>query len=113
MAADFTIAQGDTGPPLLCTLTDQTGAPANLTGATIKFHMADKADGTGNTITNASAVIFGTPTNGQVQYNWVALDTATPGTFFGEFEVTYAGGMIVTFPNSTDKIEILINPAEA
>lgn len=111
--ADFEIAQGDTGPPLIVQLTDWTGVAANLTGATIAFHMADKPDGTGNTLVTAAATVFGTPTNGQAQYSWIAADTATPGDYFGEFQVTYAGGMIVTFPNDeADKITITVHPAE-
>jgi hypothetical protein len=37
---------------------------------------------------------------GIVQYNWVADDTDTVGSFQAEFEVTYSDGTIETFPNN-------------
>jgi len=36
---------------------------------------------------------------GRVRYAWQTGDTDTPGTFQGEFEVTYSTGEIETFPN--------------
>ena len=44
------------------------------------------------TITNAS--------NGAVSYTFSASDTDTAGLFQGEFQVTFSGGAIETFPNS-------------
>lgn len=37
---------------------------------------------------------------GKVRYNWSASDTASVGTYEGEFEVTFADSTIETFPNS-------------
>jgi hypothetical protein len=44
------------------------------------------------TVTNASG--------GIVQYPWVASDTDTAGTYYGEVEVTYADNTVETCPNN-------------
>ena len=35
-----------------------------------------------------------------MQYIWDAADTATVGSYQAEFEVTFAGGAVETFPNN-------------
>ena len=35
-----------------------------------------------------------------VQYNWVAADSNTIGTYTAEFEVTYPDTTVETFPNN-------------
>lgn len=48
---------------------------------------------------------------GKVRYAWQAADTDTPGTFWGEFEVTFpAAGGIQTFPNDRN-LRIQVTPA--
>lgn len=97
MQPTFTIKKGDTGPRLLYAL-----SPASevvLTGATVRFSMRSRQAGTIR-IDRAAAVIVtdtGTPT---VAYDWRAGDTAVAELCDAEFEVTYAGGVIETFPNS-------------
>ncbi len=41
-----------------------------------------------------------TAESGIVQYIWDAADTATVGSYQAEFEVTFAGGAVETFPNN-------------
>lgn len=101
----FTIKQNDTSPALQATLKDYNGNPISLVGATVRFHMksfegAIKVDQT-MTITNASG--------GVVTYSWQATDTNTAGTYYAEFQVTYADLAIETFPNS-GSIAITITP---
>lgn len=97
MATDFTIKRRDQLPEIQATLTDAVGAIVNLTGATVRFIMVNKADSTvavdqPATIVNATA--------GTVKYTWVSGDTDTEGNFNGEFEVIFLDGRSETFPNS-------------
>ena len=101
----FTIKQNDTSPSVQATLKDYNGNPINLVGATDRFHMKSfegtlKVNRT-MTITNAA--------NGVVTYYWQSGDTATAGTYYAEFEVTYADLSVETFPNS-GSIAITITP---
>lgn len=88
--------QGDTGPSLrrrILNCSDNT--PVSLAGATVDFLMVD-ADFT--IIVNASAVIESPASDGSMRYDWAPGDTDTIGTFRGRFKVTFAGGMLVSFP---------------
>lgn len=92
----FNIKQNDTGPAMLATLQDASGAAVNLTGASVRFHMRSVSGG--NPVVDASATVV-TAASGIVRYNWAAEDTDSVGTYQAEFEVTYADGSIETFPN--------------
>lgn len=97
MRQTFTIKQGDTGPRLLFTLTPAD--EIDLTGATVRFSMRSRQAGTVR-INRAIAEIVtetGTPT---VAYDWQAGDTAVSELCEAEFEVTYLGGVVETFPNN-------------
>lgn len=92
----FSIKQNDTSPSLQATLKDSAQNPVDLTDAAVMFHMKS-VDGAVKvdrqmTITNASG--------GVVQYDWQTGDTDTVGTYYVEFEVTYADASIETFPNN-------------
>lgn len=91
--------QGDTAPSLEATLhleDDPTTVinlgVGNVTG--VKFQMR-KADDRKFTV-NASAVVVGDGSAGQVRYDWGANDLATPGSYLAQWEVTYVGGRIQT-----------------
>ena len=93
--ADFTIKQGDTSPAIEATLKDNTGNVVNLTGASVRFHMAtlgfsSKIDAAA-TIVNAS--------EGKVKYEWQSADTVTADSFIVEWEITYSDSSVETFPN--------------
>ena len=95
----FSIKQNDTSPSIQATLKDSAQSPVDLTDATVMFHMKS-VDGTVKvdrqmTITNASG--------GVVQYDWQAGDTDTVGTYYVEFEVTYADASVETFPNNGNR----------
>lgn len=90
--ATFTIKKNDTSPALEYTL-----SPAvDLTGASVRFHMRSR----GGALKVDAAASITTPTPGIVQYDFLAVDTDTVGTYEAEFEVTYADNTIETFPNS-------------
>ncbi len=97
MRQTCTIKQGDTSPRLLFALTPAD--EINLAGAAVRFNMRSRPAGTVR-INRAAAVIVtaaGTPT---VAYDWQAGDTAVAELCEAEFEVTYPGGAVETFPNS-------------
>lgn len=94
MAARY-VKEGDTDIPFPATLTDSTGAVVNLTGASVDFVMA--LPNTPPKV-NADAVIVGTPTLGQVLYTSGPTDLNEVGTYFVEWEVTFAGGGKQRFP---------------
>ncbi len=93
----FRIKTNDTSPKLGVTIKDVDGNAVDITGNNgVRFHM--KAYGS-NTLTVDAAALVTDATNGAISYEWVAGDTATAGTYYGEFEVTYADDRVETFPN--------------
>jgi len=75
---------------------DGTGTALDLSDASVDFIMYDLVTGTEKV--NADATIV-TATSGLVQYSWAAGDTDTVGTYYGEFEITYADSTTLTCPN--------------
>jgi hypothetical protein len=96
----FSIKQNDTSPSLQATLKDAALDPINLTGATVRLHMKS-VDGT---IKIDQPMTVVTPLQGLIRYDWQAGDTDTVGTYYVEFEVTYADASIETFPNNGSKV---------
>jgi|SRR6516164_6857234 len=94
----FFIKQNDTLPVIQEYLRNADGTAINLSGASVAFHMMF---GDGTLKVNSGAVIDNAVT-GLVHYAWVGVDTNTAGTFYREWQVTTAGGGIVTTPNWTD-----------
>lgn len=93
----FFIKQNDTRPIISATLIDGNGSTVNLDGATVSFKM--RKVGASSTTVNASATIADA-VKGKVTYTWQTSDTSTVGEYEGEFQVTYAGGGVQTFPNN-------------
>jgi hypothetical protein len=94
----FYIKQNDTVPSLRATLLNGNGGVIDLISATVRFHM--RAVGSNTSKVNAAAVVV-TAASGIVQYNWIAADTNTIGSYQAEFQVTYADGTIETFPSDS------------
>ena len=96
---DFYIKQHDTREPVVAICQDANGNAINLTTAsTVKFNMKN---GAGTLIVNDSThTSIVTPASGIIQYQWQAADTATAGDYTAEFQVTFADGRILTFPNT-------------
>mgnify|MGYP006407694959 FL=1 len=49
-------------------------------------------------VNGAAATIVGSAVNGRVRYDWTASNTDTADVYEGEFEVTYSGGKVQSFP---------------
>lgn len=94
--ADITLKQHDRLPVLLAALKNPDGSAVNLAGAAVKFIM--KLPTTTATKINTAATITSASTGG-VSYGWAAADTDTAGQYQAEFEVTFSGGLIQTYPN--------------
>jgi Rib/alpha/Esp surface antigen-like repeat protein len=92
----FHIKQNDTVPSIRAELQNGSGDAVDLINATVRFHM--RAIGSTTATIDADASVVNEP-QGIVQYDWVAEDTATIGSYQAEFEVTYPDGTIETFPN--------------
>lgn len=87
---------GDTAPVVRATLLDEDSAPVDLTGATVMFVMADNTEPR-TAVVEASATLTDAA-NGVVEYPWAVGDTAAPGSFVAEFEVTFADARVQSFP---------------
>jgi len=97
--ADFTIKRNDLLPILEAILRDANENPVDLTDATgVVFHMREEA-GAAMKITDGLAAIGSNPAAGQVSYAWQTDETDTSGIFLAEFEVTWTGGKIQTYPS--------------
>jgi Rib/alpha/Esp surface antigen-like repeat protein len=93
----FYIKQNDTVPSIRAELQNGSGEAVDLINATVQFHM--RAIGSNTATVDAAATVINAA-GGIVQYNWIAADTVTIGSYQAEFEVTYPDGTIETFPNN-------------
>lgn len=94
--ADFTIGQGDTASKLSSQLLDADSNPVNIQGGSVRFRMLELAGGTVLTVDAGATIVNGTI--GEVEFAFGTLHTAAAGWYQGQWEVTYAGGSIQTFP---------------
>lgn len=100
--ADFLIRAGDTASVIQQTLEDENGNPVDLTGATVRFHLAPvTTNGTAVLDAAATVVQAGSASMGVVKYTWVAGNTGVAGLYLAEWQVTYSGGSVQTFPNGS------------
>lgn len=112
MPNDFYIKQNDTLEALVATLNDSVGSIFSLAGATVVFSMRSMASGA-IVVNNVAATIVDAA-NRIVKYQWVAGDTIVAGDYRAEFEVTFSGGAVQTFPNGVnDDIIVHIYPEVA
>jgi hypothetical protein len=93
----FYIKQGDDTPTLDVQLQDEAGFPIDVTGATIVFYMRNKS--TAAVKINGSAATILTGVRGEVRYSFSTSDTDTAAEYEAEFQVTFSGGTVGTFPN--------------
>lgn len=92
----FNIKQGDTSPSLRVKLKNPDQSAANLTGASVRFHMR-AVDASVASVDHDATIVD--VTGGEVQYDWQAGNTSAAGSFYGEFEVTFSDGTVGTYPN--------------
>jgi hypothetical protein len=96
--ADFEIKAHDLLPVLRVNLT-RGAFNLDVSAATgITFIMSNKA--TATIVVNGSVTIED-PVNGLIRYDWVTGDTATPGDYLGEFQITWPGPKHETFPTDS------------
>ena len=105
MNDEFTIGQHDTGPALIY----QLYPPVNLTGATVRFTMKrqDAPESEAPFIDSRLAAIE-QANPAIVRQDWIMGDTATPGSYWAQFEVVDLNGKNVTYPNTQRKIPVII-----
>ena len=89
--------QNDTAPAIAEQLLDGLGVAVNLAGATVKF--MGWLQGDTAVKVNAAATVTDAAL-GKVSYIPIAADTNTPGDMLVEWQVTFGGGAIETFPNA-------------
>lgn len=100
MATEFTIKQDDQLPEIISILKDSSTPPViiNLTGVLgVRFIMTNKATGTVKVDQPATIVDH---VGGEVKYTWQTVDTDTPGSYNGEWEVEFSDGKLESFPNN-------------
>lgn len=108
--ADFTIKQNDTWPPLTSTLRGDGGVAIDLTEAS-QVRILLKSETL--TIKTGPVDIIDAP-NGKISYEWEGAsgedpaDTAFPGTYQMEFEITWATGKVQSVPNDGYKELVVI-----
>jgi len=116
---EFQIRKNDTLPVLRALLVDADGNVPDLTGVTGRFVMIDSA---GTVVVDAAATFNEPPATDELtaekynaEYAWAAVDTnRDPGSFRAEFEVTFPGGGIATFPSDPDEmIRVVIRKEHA
>lgn len=97
MASDFTIKAHDRLPAIAATLVDADSAPVDISDGTVTFIMAD-ANTRMVKVASDATVVNGS--QGAVQYEWTGADTATPGEYVAEWQVTFSDGKQQTFPST-------------
>jgi hypothetical protein len=95
---DFLLKRGDTSSSIFSTLENSGGTAVDLTGATVLWKLQPLAGGTLTVAGTATILQSGSTAVGQVQYAW-ATAIGTAGRYLGEWEVTYSGGAVQSFPN--------------
>lgn len=92
----FVMKRGDTAPILVATFKDSAGDAVLISGASVKILVYTL----GGTEVFSASMSVSSEVAGTAEYEWQLTDTATPGTYLVEFEVTFADGSVETFPNT-------------
>lgn len=108
---EFKMVRNDLRPSIKTQLKWKDATPVNLTGSTVKFHMANRE---GDVLIDELATILIPESDGLVQYDWQdgrdskPRDTDhDPGVYPAEFEVTFADGKTLTFPTDRDFVIVI------
>lgn len=93
--SDVEFTQGDTAPPITGALKHDDGTVWDLTDIDeVRFQMR-KADDKRYTV-DAEAEVVGSPTLGNVRYEWEDNDLSVPGEYLGQWQLLYVDGRIQT-----------------
>ncbi len=85
-----TLVVGDTGPTITGVISNsETLEPEDLTGASVKFQMRRAAD---RRLMIDKEAAIDTAASGEVHYSLGPNDTAIPGDYVLEWQVTYPDG---------------------
>jgi len=103
----FYIKDSDDLPAIEATLLDGDENAIDLTDATVVFSMSDIGGNVGN-INNRPASVPN-PALGIVSYFWETGVLTSPGTFKGEFQVTFSDGTVRTWPNArSEQLNVIV-----
>ena len=92
----FKIKKNDQNPALAVTLQANDGTAIDLNGATSGFFIMGNQDYSQYV---SGAIVFTGSSAGQCEYRWSgSIDTGSPGTYWGEFEINWAGSKM-TLPS--------------
>lgn len=87
----FRIKQDSTLPAIEYQTVDGSRQLVSLLGAiSVDFVYRLREAATSTAVTRTATIVDAA--NGQVRYNWVALDTAVAGEYYGEWVVTFPSG---------------------
>lgn len=104
---EFEIKAGNTLPSLSTVLLDGYGKPVNLTDA-VSVTLSMKLAGHPRTVViDEQPAAFSPSPSGAVTYSWGANDTAVPGVYEIEWDVSWGLGLKATFPShGFDKVRV-------
>lgn len=97
----FYIKRGDKASAIASTLEDAAGDAVDIQGAIIRFRMQNIRGGdliVDDYATNAQVFDGSDGSKGNVLYTWATVATDA-GKYLAEWEVTYSGGSVQSFPN--------------
>lgn len=98
MSLIHTMMQGDLLPVLEATLTDEDGAPVDLSDiGSLTFRLGRGSSGD-DVLVERAAEVVGDGTEGNVRFVWEEGDTDVAGVHRGSFRLV-SGGKPTTFPN--------------
>lgn len=110
----FRINQNNTLPKLLYQCLNSSDQPVDLTGYTVTFTLIQQDrkktivfTGASGSLSQAGACYL--PSNGWVEFQFSAVQTAESGFYYGRFDVT-KDGKTGSYPNQLEKLEIYIEP---
>ncbi len=101
---------GDTRIAIAATLKRPDNTVVDLSGLTLKFTMVESESGTVKVTETSDNVTVTSAAAGEVQYDPVAADVDTPGTYYAYFIAENGSGKQDSFPSETGKFQIAIMP---
>lgn len=97
MKADYERKSGDS-KPFEAILKENRALLPMSGGETVRFNMRPKIAGAGPTVNGVGTVV--NAARALVRYTPAAPDVAIPGAYDVEWEITFPGGAVQTFPSS-------------